>query len=173
MSTLKMFRLHLCQPINYTTLAGDFDWRNFVYDLKDISLERIDLQKKYQVFVETFTLRNYTGMIGAGTQINLAYCVTSPDLLDMQAFHSTQVVDNGVVLLHGHITDFKRTVQTQDIGFPVSLDFLRKRQIRIRLTALGGGVFASEVSPENGEDTLDSTYYRMTLLFTQLPQELQ
>jgi len=172
-ATLKSFRVHLCKPINATTLEGDFDWRDHVYDLKDISLEKIDLQKKYQVFVEAFTLRNYTGMTGAGTQINLAYCVNSPDLLDMQAFHSTEVVNNGVVLLHGHITDYKRTVQTKDIGIPVSLDFLRKRKLRICLTALGGSEFASEVSPENGNDALDSTYYRMTLLFTQLPLELQ
>jgi hypothetical protein len=47
-ATLKMFRVHLCQPINFTTLEGDFDWRDFVYDLRDISLEQIDLHKKYQ-----------------------------------------------------------------------------------------------------------------------------
>jgi len=173
MAPLKMFRLHLCRPVNYTTLAGDFDWRDHAYELNDISLEKIDLQKKYQVFVETFTLRNFTAMSGGGLAVNLAYCVNSPDLLDQQAFHNTNIVDNGVVLLHGHITDYKRTVQTKDIGIPVSLDFLRKRKLRIRLTALGGGEFASEASPENGDDALDSTYYRMTLLFTQLPPELQ
>jgi len=176
MAPLKFFRIHICQPINSSSLAGDFDWRDATYDIKDVSIDNIDLSKKYQAFVESFTLRQYTNMTGAGVSIDLAYCIESPSFVDQQAFHSKEVDDTGVVLLHGHITDYSRSVQTSDIGTPVSLDFLRRRQIRIRLTPLVGGAFGAEVSPDayNGDTNMkDFTFYRLTLLFTQMPEPLQ
>jgi len=186
MSPLKFFRVHLCKPIATSsgTDAGiitstDWDWRSHSYDITDVDLERVDFSKQYQVFVENFVLRQYTPAADSGALgINLAYTVSSPDLTEMSGFHNKEILDASpeLVLLSGHITDYSREVSEGSIGIPCSIDFLRRRRLTINLNSLVGSKFLSETSPNNWDSAtnmMDATYYRITLLFTQLPDSLQ
>ena len=178
MAPLKAFRLNICKPIYLSAngtftdaTGGDFDWRDYTYGIKDVNIEMVDLSKKYQVFVEHLTLHNFT-------TASTPFVIDSPSLVDPSAFHTDEVNSTGAILTHGHFaqTDYHAAITTEDIGVPVSLDFLRRRQIQIRLRSLANLAFDSTQGPTTlqGETAIgDSTYYQLTLLFTQLPQSLQ
>ena len=179
MAPLKAFRVNICKPIYLSangtftdSTGGDFDWRDITYYIKDVNIEMVDLSKKYQVFVEHLTLHNFT-------TASTPFVIDSPSLVDPSAFHTDEVNSTGAILTHGHFaqTDYHAAITTEDIGIPVSLDFLRRRQIQIRLRALANTAFdaASQTTTTlQGETALgDSAYYQLTLLFTQVPQSLQ
>jgi hypothetical protein len=137
-----------------------------------VNIEMVDLSKKYQVFVEHLTMHNFT-------TASTPFVIDSPSLVDQSAFHTEEVNSTGLILTHGHFaqTDYHAAITTEDIGSPVSLDFLRRRQIQIRLRALANTAFDASIQTTTtlqGETALgDSAYYQLTLLFTQLPQSLQ
>lgn len=177
MAPLKFFRVHLCHPVYMSAngvdiVADDFDWRDYTYVIKDISVESIDLSKKYQVFVEHFTL-NTNGYAYTG----IPFSIESPSFVDPTAFHSSEIDASGVILLHGRLTDYHASITADDVGIPVSLDFLRRRQLQIRLRALGNKAFDVESQIATNLETEaalgDQTHYNLTLLFTQLPESLQ
>jgi hypothetical protein len=124
------------------------------------------------VFVEHFTMHNFT-------VASTPFVIDSPSLVDQSAFHTEEVNSTGLILTHGHFaqTDYHAAITTEDIGAQVSLDFLRRRQIQIRLRSLANTAFDAAnqtTTTQQGETALgDSAYYQLTLLFTQLPQYLQ